>query len=538
MKNFTISRSARAGEQLLRTPPPLPDESLMGYILRLSELNYYEAPRWILDLAGLKIYSLRNGWRRLCDDRIDFTLFRQITGLSEEEVNNMKHKIAGDAVYEDCDAKWGFPVSSLRFKRPMVCSGCLRENSYCRKFWDLPVVTVCPRHHSLLLDSCPDCRDRITWNRKSVSRCHCGCDWRETRSTELPLTQRRAIRLLMRLYAESESERATMCASATPFEQLSFGDLSRVMLCLARFVSDDEPGMDPLLMENHLLHQALEQVVAILDGWPDEFHRLCDRLPNNYSSRDLASHLDKLADRPALMFLRTAMEEQWIKTSRRSFPTYNFSLEHRFIPIEEAGKIMGLSREHVNILVSAGRLRSATGVSDPQMTSIDVRSIDKLFEERRRMITVRTAAANLGITVNELFELVAYGHLSIVGGPQIDGFPDTVLDAGSILDLYQRVERISLPASETVIAQLIRDESDELMGFNEVREQLQGKNLNLGQWLREVLDSEIIPFKLRPVLESSFESTQLTHFAFSRDQIQQYFVRNGMGQSPITTNAG
>jgi hypothetical protein len=155
----------------------------MGYILRLSELNYYEAPRWILDLAGLKIYSLRNGWRRLCDDRIDFTLFRQITKLSEEEVNNMKHKITGDVDYEDCDAKWDIPVSSLRFKRPMVCSDCLRENSYCRKFWDLPVVTVCPRHHSLLLDVCPNCRERITWNRKSVSRCHCGCDWRETRST-------------------------------------------------------------------------------------------------------------------------------------------------------------------------------------------------------------------------------------------------------------------------------------------------------------------------------------------------------------------
>jgi len=154
------------------------------------------------------------------------------------------------------------------------------------------------------------------------------------------------------------------------------------------------------------------------------------------------------------------------------------------------------------------------------------------------MITMKTAAANLDITVNELFELVAYGHLRIVGGPQIDGFPDTVLDADSILDLYQHIERISLPASETMIDILIRDESDELMGFNEVREQLQAKNLNLGQWLRAVLDSEIIPFKLRPVLESSFVSTQLTHFAFSRDQIQQYFARNGMGQSPITIKAG
>src|SRR5262249_32520252 len=138
MKSVTISRSARASEQLLRTPAPQPDESLMGYILRLSEVNCYEGPKWIFDLAGLKINRYWKGWHELCYDRVDFTLFRQITRLSEEEVNEMRHKITRD-VDEDRDAQWGIPVSSLRFNRPMVCSDCLRENSYCCKFWDLPV---------------------------------------------------------------------------------------------------------------------------------------------------------------------------------------------------------------------------------------------------------------------------------------------------------------------------------------------------------------------------------------------------------------
>ena len=208
MKNITVSRAARAGEQLLRTPAPQPDESLMGYILRLAESNYYEAPKWILDLAGLKMDNLRNGWRKLCDDRVDFTLFKQITRLSEEEVNEMKHEIISDSDYEQCDAQWDVPINSLRFNRPMVCSDCLRENPYCRKFWDLPVVRVCPQHHSLLLNMCPDCREPITWNRKSVSRCRCGCDWREIRSPELPPAQRQAMRLLMRSCGVSESDRA------------------------------------------------------------------------------------------------------------------------------------------------------------------------------------------------------------------------------------------------------------------------------------------------------------------------------------------
>jgi Restriction endonuclease/TniQ len=149
-------------------------------------------------LAGLKINRYWKGWGELCYDRVDFTLFRQITRLSEEEVSEMRHKITRD-IDEDCDAQWNIPISSLRFNRPMICSDCLRENSYCRKFWDLPVVTVCPQHHSLLLDICPNCRERITWNRKSVSRCDCGYDWREAGSNELPPSQRRAMRLLRKL---------------------------------------------------------------------------------------------------------------------------------------------------------------------------------------------------------------------------------------------------------------------------------------------------------------------------------------------------
>jgi hypothetical protein len=55
-------------------------------------------------------------------------------------------------------------------------------------------------------------------------------------------------------------------------------------------------------------------------------------------------------------------------------------ISRRFISMEEAGERMELSREWVNFLVSTGRLlRSAAGVSDPQTTLIDVKSIDTLL---------------------------------------------------------------------------------------------------------------------------------------------------------------
>jgi hypothetical protein len=161
---------------------------------RLAESNYYETPKWILALAQLKMDNLRNGWRKLCDDSIDFTVFKQITGLSEEEVNEMRHKIKSR-------------------------SDCLRENPHCRKFWD--------------------------------------------------------------------------------------------------------------------------------------------------------------------------------------------SSSRRFIPTEEAGKRMGLSRECVNFHVSTGILKSYVGVSDPQTTLIDAKSIDYFLRAGIQTLTTRTTAAELGITVKELFNMIA-----------------------------------------------------------------------------------------------------------------------------------
>jgi hypothetical protein len=126
---------------------------------------------------------------------------------------------------------------------------------------------------------------------------------------------------------------------------------------------------------------------------------------------------------------------------------------------------MGLTREWVKFHVSTGFLRASAGVSDPQTTLIDAKSVDYF------------------------------------------GCPETVIDAESLLDLCRRVERKSSPASETAMGLLLQGESGELMRY-------------FGQWLQAVLDGELVPFKLRPMLGYSFKNVRLKRFAFRRDQIQ------------------
>src|SRR5690349_18277590 len=67
--------------------------------------------------------------------------------------------------------------SIIRPHCPKVCVKCLNESGYCRRIWDCSLVTVCPIHECLLLDTCPKCKRRLKAIRNRLSVCVCGCDW-------------------------------------------------------------------------------------------------------------------------------------------------------------------------------------------------------------------------------------------------------------------------------------------------------------------------------------------------------------------------
>jgi hypothetical protein len=81
----------------------------------------------------------------------------------------------------------------------------------------------------------------------------------------------------------------------------------------------------------------------------------------------------------------------------------------------------------------------------------------------------------------------------------------------------------------------------ELIGFDDARELLQEKNLNLGRWLQSVFDGELTPFKLHTTLRFNVGSIRLAQFAFRRDHIQQFVAHisgSEMEQSPTPAEIG
>lgn len=528
-----MNRTASAGGRLLRTPVPQPDESLMGYLLRLAEANHYDSPKWILDLAGLKISSLDEGWRRLCQTRVDFTLFRQLTGLTQPEVEELQHEIVSEEEYDynSRDAHRTVPVDAIRFSHPKVCPDCLRENNYCRKLWDLLVITVCPLHQTVMMDKCPCCNRKISWNRKGTSECRCGYDWRDAETSRLERSEFRATEWLMRSPTSALSQGVSARKEDVPIRRLSFNDLSRVLRCLAEFLPVGEAKLRLHSgLENDLCHVALEKAAAVLEDWPAGFRRFCEQSLLETTWPDLASCLNRLAGRDTLAFLRVALEEYLEYLSQLPNPPILDLIERRFLPPDKARGRLGLGRQGFEILLTTGKLRVTSGVNDPDTLLVDEKSIRDLLDRRKWMLTIEQAACVLGISANELRDLTDHGCLEVASGPKLDGFPDARMEKSAIIGLYNRLERRAEPAKECI---LFASLSDDLIEQEEVRELLNVRNLSFGEWLQASLNGEVSPLKLLPLVGHEFNGYSLNHFAFRKEQFERYVKERCSGDEPV-----
>lgn len=162
-------------------PPPFGDESLAGYVIRLSEKNVFSSPGWMLELlrkrSGLPIATVAEAAR-------DAQLVRAVEALAGLSEGSLADRAFTPRSYSRArrggppswDAR---PLEAYQRHHPMVCPACLDDAPYARKLWDLAHLPVCTRHGLVLVDTCHRCGERLTWRRTRVAHCEsCGADLR------------------------------------------------------------------------------------------------------------------------------------------------------------------------------------------------------------------------------------------------------------------------------------------------------------------------------------------------------------------------
>lgn len=166
-----VGKDRRSGTffgPLLITPPPVADESGIGYVVRASEANGYPTASYVLDLVGTGSFDCFGEGRA-----------RQLSRLLNLPWARAEDFIPFWIKSTRQSSRWrwmGHAIQPLflSFLRARVCPLCLAEAPYIRAIWDLWLITHCPIHNGRLIDACPRCGEPITVKRPFLLWCACG----------------------------------------------------------------------------------------------------------------------------------------------------------------------------------------------------------------------------------------------------------------------------------------------------------------------------------------------------------------------------
>lgn len=160
--------------RLLITLNPEKEESFIGYIVRLTEANGYETPSWIFSLSGIDYMELQWKFTFVFSRSKKLENLAKLTGSALDDLVPLLYLPVKPRRHPEVDYEYDFfgallNRSIIRPHCPKVCPKCLAESGYSLRIWDCSLVTACPIHECMLLDTCPECNRRIKCVRNKLS---------------------------------------------------------------------------------------------------------------------------------------------------------------------------------------------------------------------------------------------------------------------------------------------------------------------------------------------------------------------------------
>lgn len=411
---------------VLIKPLPIRHESARGYVLRLSEQNGLETPRWLLSLISEGVITQKG-----------HVALGYILNRPENALSGLCGPIANLAQLNAPD----LGRLSIRYwntRRPKFCPRCLTEAPYWRASWDLLFAVACDKHGVRLHDCCPQCEKPLSWDRSHIAACACGFD---LRGAALQAASPGAVELAREVKIRLQ-EALPDKNGIEVLHNLHLESLLKLVWFLGAYSRNAHlrpqkvVGLEKVEVAGAMVRQAM---VALTD-WPRGFHRLLEEI---VARRILASSGNKLGTSfggfyralyksfpgPEFEFLRRAFEEylreHWTGQLARRNRRLSSGLrsEHEWVSIAEAARQLKVRVGKVKELLADGLLKGHLHLakSGRQMGSVSRTSLMAMVNKNEESITLKEARSLLGISRKHAYLLLDQGVLKPLGGPTIDG---------------------------------------------------------------------------------------------------------------------
>lgn len=268
---------------------PYRDESLVGFLFRLARRRRLPTIRPLMSASGIVNLTTQPNEQQL-------QALADIASLRVAQLEAITYGPPNPAV----GLFRGIPLLSNLFDcrgeaQRRVCPECLRESAFHRAIWDLGLISVCPVHRKVLVDTCRRCGQPLRWLGADLTRCGHADDGDLTQVvaedvSEADVRATRAVYGLLkdeRFAADAEGVRAL-----PPFCGLADNYIVEFLYRLglealggrSKVFSAEQVG--ELAWSAHL---ALNRGLEIAERWPGGFFDLLDNMRRRSASTVAAS---------------------------------------------------------------------------------------------------------------------------------------------------------------------------------------------------------------------------------------------------------
>lgn len=450
--------SKNKNNQILYNPSPYLDESLGGYLLRLTEANFFEKVYWIYDLAGLISFRVPLNPYLINSETEDLSKLSQLTRVEKGTLWSLLVPFLYEQKYNN--EQYNFRIRDKYFihaKKTKICPVCLKEKIYVRKFWDYSFFTCCPYHRCLLIDVCPNCNKYIKYNRKTVSRCNCGYNFLEAEVEKIIEGEdelSKLICLLIGIQVGNNIKETTI----NPLFGLKLDTLFEVLYFIIRNTHVNLIKLPNSKIKNKELHDILNQGFKVFTDWPNNYYLYLDKVHKlnkaKYSLQGVGQFGEfyitlyrKYMEGP-LSFLWVEFEN-YIKFHWKGRYVGNNS-NIKFHPEEKMFISSGEAEEHLGVDCNSIKKLVRSGVLDGEIRKSEKRqyvllrksSVECYNEILKRSLSTDEAASYLGISRFGLMDLFESSYLKIVRGPELDGNHVRLFDIQELDHFLEKLDAI------------------------------------------------------------------------------------------------
>jgi TniQ len=248
---------------LARHPEPLPTESLLGYVVRLTEANGCNSPRELYRFAGMNETETSAS-------NFSCSKFAAITPHPVSWLERFAFKPSPSQPHALCLLGNTLGATDLNLTGARVCPDCVAEKGYIEAHWHIDLMVACPIHKRPAVWYCPRCKDRLCWMRSGLLTCKCGAPFQPPSNAVFTQPELRLLELIRRkaLGDQTLPAREPMMLD----EQLATTSLCS-LLSLIRFLGKYRM-IASWSKRSQMGENILRAAAVVFTDWPVNFQKL------------------------------------------------------------------------------------------------------------------------------------------------------------------------------------------------------------------------------------------------------------------------